>query len=176
VLLIQGRQKGWHVGQDVRQGRGSSSLLHEVVAQYMMWTKVPGSRLVDGRVSVVATKDRYGHRPEGSAAATWLYGPSGFALVAPEPPPAVLEPEQVEAAWTAYLDGDPRDPDLALPPKEAHAVEAVMGVLGTKDRGSVEAALHRLVKYKRVKREKLTQPGKAGVRPWRVWTVEEPTL
>jgi len=48
VFSIQGRQKGRAKGMDVRQGRGSWSLLHEAHAQYMMWPKRPGSRTDDG--------------------------------------------------------------------------------------------------------------------------------
>ena len=171
VVVLQGRQKGWAIGQDVRQGRGSSSQLHEVIAQYMVWTKTAGSRSVDGEVKVVCTKCRYGHRVEGSKAARWLHGPSGFFLREPEPSATPLDPHELERAWLDYLGEKPKDPDLPdLPPKEWDAIEQVMSRLATKDRAAVIEALRVLVKDGRVKCEKLAQPGKPGARPARVWS------
>jgi hypothetical protein len=149
VVSIQGRQKGWNLGMDVRQGRGSSALLHEVQAQYMVWTKKQGSRTVDGQVEMVCTKCRYGHRVEGTVAAEWRYGPSGFSLRLPDPAVDLPDPALVKDEWLAYLDSGPRDskaPDL--PVKQDQAVKAMAGRLRistAKGRKLVSDALDELI-------------------------------
>jgi hypothetical protein len=140
VVSIQGRQKGWSVGMDVRQGRGSSSLLHEVDAQYMLWTKPKnaGSRTVDGKAELRCTKCRYGYRVEGSLAGVWRYGPSGFFLLDPaSEDQGQNQPDSdvVKRAILELLATDPRDPDSpTLPLKTTFAVAEVAAGLGLNNR------------------------------------------
>jgi hypothetical protein len=178
VVSIQGRQKGWQKGMDVRGRRGSSALLHEVHAQYMVWTKKQGSRTVDGLVEVVCTKCRYGHRVEGSMAAEWRYGPSGFSLRLPDPAADLPDPALVKDEWLAYLASTPppRDSDRPdLPVKRDEAIEAVAARLEVtsakaKARKLVDEALTELIRSPKtdVHCRRLAQ-GVPGVRPWRVW-------
>lgn len=162
IVSIGGRQKGWAVGMDSRQGRGSSALLHEVTAQYMLWPKTPGSREKDGEARLVATKCRYGYRPEGSIAGRWLFGPGGFDLVAP-----VIEveesPEDKAIRVREWLAEHPRD-ERDLPPTEA-AVAGALSIALEDVREAVNASddMHR---------KDLPQPGKRGTRPFRVWIGE----
>lgn len=171
VALLQARQKGWYKGMDVRQGRGSSSLLHEVKAQYMMWTKKPGSRTVDGLANVVCTKDRYGHRAEGSLAAHWLYGPTELALWAPIEGMGEATAEQIEVAVVELLADDPRDDDpkcLGLPLTRTSVENMVARSLSIA-REKVTPVLGALVKAGEVHCERLPQPSKTGPKPERVW-------
>lgn len=176
VVSIQGRQKGWFKGMDVRQGRGSSSLLHEVQAQYMIWPKKPGSRDKDGVATLVSTKCRYGYRAEGSVAALWTYGPSGFGLIPPEveidDTPGLPEAKEVILHW---LRADPRDPDRPeLPPRYDRAVDqvaTVLSVTSTKGRARVAEALDALIAGRQVQCQKVAQPVR-GPRPSRVWCGE----
>lgn len=174
VVLLQARPKGWVKGMDVRQGRGSSSLLHEVKGQYVMWSKRRGSRTEDGLAEVICTKDRYGHRAEGSLAAHWTYGPSGLALVAAAEVHKAST-EDIEQELLDWLSTGPRDPDIdVLPPArsavEVHAAKA-LGV----EVELVGDVLAGLIQSGYVKSAALLQPGKPGRRPERVWTgTDEP--
>ena len=176
VVTLQARQKGWVRGMDVRQGRGSSSLLHEVHSQYMMWVKHAGSRTKDGEATLIATKCRYGWRAEGSKAARWLYGPSGFYLVAPEVEVDDLpDLTETKGAVLDWLETRPLDPDRpGLPPKPDHVVDQVavrLGLSSTAGRARVTEGLDALIKGGQVQRQKVAQ-GVSGVRPWRVWSGE----
>lgn len=176
VVMIQGRQKGWAPNMDVRQGRGSSALLHEVDAQYMLWTKTQGSRDVDGVVEVKCTKCRYGHRVENTVAAHWHYGPSGFGLTLPEGTVEedLPDPEVVERVVLAYFASDPRDHDRpGLPPKPEQALATIaadLGVSSAAGRARVAEGLDALVASGEVRRGQPSQPGVPGVRPVRVWS------